>query len=142
MSRNPLIAKLHIAKKQLGLDDASYRAVLVAATGKSSSKDMREAELLDALAAFKRQGFVPVVRNCRAKSDKKDVRKPFVTKIYALWGELQRTGTLADPSLKALSSFVHRQTGMDRAEWLGPEDANKVTEGLKAWLKRVRKGVA
>jgi phage gp16-like protein len=133
VSRNPLIAKLHIAKKQLGLDDASYRAVLMAATGKASSRDMREHELVAVMEAFKKQGF-------RATTPAtKEGRKPYVTKIYALWGDLQRRGTLADPSMKALGSFIHRQTGMHRAEWLSPEDANKVTEGLKAWLARSRK---
>jgi phage gp16-like protein len=130
VSRNPLIAKLHIAKKQLGLDDASYRAVLMAATGKASSRDMREHELVAVMEAFKKQGF---------RAPHPPPRKAYVTKIYALWGDLQRRGTLADPSMKALGSFIHRQTGMHRAEWLSPEDANKVTEGLKAWLARSRK---
>lgn len=134
--RNPLIAKLHIAKKQLGLDDASYRAVLERATGKTSSKDLGERQLVAAVEAFKALGFKAAAPRPVAKEEP---RKPYVAKIYALWGDLERSGTLNDASLQALSSFIKRQTGMDRAEWLGPEDANKVTEGLKAWLQRIRK---
>jgi phage gp16-like protein len=135
MSFNPLIAKLHIAKKQLGLDDASYRALLVAATGKSSAKDMREGELVAAMEAFKKAGFKALPP--KTAEQKAAARKPYVAKIYALWGDLEKSGDLTDPSLKALQSFVKRQTGMDRVEWLGPEDATKVTEGLKAWLARL-----
>jgi phage gp16-like protein len=134
------LAKIHIGKKQLGLAEDDYRDLLERTTGKRSSALMSEGQRQSVLEEMKRLGFKaapPSGGHGRTKT-----RKPYVTKIYALWGELDRSGALTDPSLKALSSFIHRQTGQDRAEWLGPEEANKVTEGLKAWLARHRKGAA
>ena len=130
------LAKIHIGKKRLGLADDDYRDLLERATGKRSSADMSERERGAVLEEMRRLGFKP--KPAPGRRFKRKAPKPYVAKIYALWGELQRTGRLADGSPKALGAFVHRQTGLDRPEWLGPEEANKVTEGLKAWLKRIR----
>lgn len=37
-AKRTLIAKIHIAKKDLAMDDATYRDVLVRVTGKDSCK--------------------------------------------------------------------------------------------------------
>ena len=39
MSRNPALAKIHIAKKELAMADDTYRAMLQNIAGVSSSKD-------------------------------------------------------------------------------------------------------
>lgn len=135
------LAKIHVGKKQLGLADEDYRDLLERATGKRSSADMNERERGAVIEAMKKLGFKPELAAGKREA-KRRAPKAYVGKIYSLWGELQRLGVLADPSTKGLSAFVHRQTGLDRAEWLGPEEANKVTEGLKAWLARARAAVA
>lgn len=131
------LAKIHIGKKQLGLADEDYRDLLERATGKRSSADMNERERGAVIEQMKLLGFKPEAPTGRREA-KTRAPKSYVGKIYALWGELERLGALADPSPRGLSAFVHRQTGLDRAEWLGPEQANKVTEGLKAWAARAR----
>lgn len=40
--RSPLLAKIHIARKDLGLDEDTYRAVLIRITGKRSAKSQWE----------------------------------------------------------------------------------------------------
>ena len=51
------LAIIHIAKKQLGLDDEAYRAVLYGA-GVTSSKDIRtEAQFNTVMSAFQKLGF-------------------------------------------------------------------------------------
>ncbi len=40
MSRRDLLAQIHIAKKQVGLDDGTYRAVLERVAGRSSAADL------------------------------------------------------------------------------------------------------
>ncbi len=57
---------------------------------------------------------------------------------YVLWGELDRAGALHNGSRGALHSFVSRQTGVASPEWLTASQANQVTEGLKAMLRRHR----
>ena len=41
---NKQLAKIHVLKKQMGLDEETYRALLVEKGGKSSAKDMTTAE--------------------------------------------------------------------------------------------------
>jgi phage gp16-like protein len=125
--RRALIAKIQIAKKQLKLVDDSYRAMLVRVTGKSSSTECTDAQLVLVLEEFKRLGF---------SGPKKLSGKPYVRMIYAIWKDLKPY--LDAPNDAALAAFVKRQTGIDKPEWLDGKAANAVTEALKAWLARER----
>jgi hypothetical protein len=128
------LAKIHVARKQLALEEDSYRAILERTTGKSSAAAMSEAERGRVLAEFERLGF-------RAQPGRKG-RPPHVKKIYALWGELQSRGAVVSGprGAAALRAFVRRQTGASAPEFLPPDKAASVTEALKSWIDRVKKG--
>jgi phage gp16-like protein len=139
--RNKALAKIHVAKKQLAMEEDSYRALLRRITGKDSAKALEIVELDAVLAEFRRLGF------SGAPDGKRKLRAaahhPHVRKVFALWWSLKPY--LNDGSSAALRSFVARQTrcdltpdGVSSPDFLNPEQANKVTEGLKAWLKRER----
>ena len=53
------IAAIHVAKKQLGLDEDTYRAKLRLIVGKDSTKAMSEAERQKVLEALRKDGFKP-----------------------------------------------------------------------------------
>jgi phage gp16-like protein len=53
------LAQIHIAKKQLGLDDDTYRAMLWAVARVRSSKDLDHAGRMRVLDHLKRCGFKP-----------------------------------------------------------------------------------
>lgn len=133
------IAKIHIAKAQLGLDDEDYRALLARVTGKRSSRDLNAREVDMVLGEFKRLGWRPKTNSGFRKSD-----KAYVRLVYALWKEAGRVGAVRDSSKSALMSFVGRQIGggEDRAkvarspDFLTAAEANKVSEALKARIKR------
>ncbi len=127
-----LLAKIHIARKDLALEEDCYRALLIRVTGFRSAADCTDGQLDAVLAEFKRFGWAPKTRH-RPLS-----QKPHVRKIFALWGELRPT--LRNGSTKALCAFVERQTGVADPEWLSPDEANAVVEALKKWLHRVRPG--
>ena len=55
--RRAMLAKVHVAKKELGLDDTAYGDVLFRETGRASSADCSDAELVKLLDAFKRMGW-------------------------------------------------------------------------------------
>ena len=55
--RQKMISKIHIAKKQLDLDDDVYRDLLAQATGKRSCKDMMDNELAAVLNLLQQNGF-------------------------------------------------------------------------------------
>lgn len=133
--RNAMIAKLHIAKKELALDEADYRAVLVRATGKSSAAEMSVGEIERAIAAMTALGF-------KARAARKKADSPLARKIYALWGALADAGAIEDRSNRALSVWLVRQTKIARPEWLKPREANAAIEALKIWLDRATRETA
>lgn len=57
--RRAQLAKIHIARQQLNMDDESYRAMLQRVAGVKSSKDLGPRQMSAVLAAFQRLGFVP-----------------------------------------------------------------------------------
>lgn len=123
--RRALIAKIQIAKKQLAMVDDGYRALLVRATGKSSSTDCTDEQLVRVIGEFKRLGF---------ETPKRISGKPHVRKIFAIWKDLKPF--LEAPNVAALNAFTRNMVGIDNVEWLDGAQAGKVTEGLKAWLRR------
>ncbi len=128
-----LLAKVHIAKKDLGLIDENYRAILVRITGHESSAACSERQLEQVLAEFRRLGWQP--RPAKSKGGA-GFDKPHVRKIYALWAEAGRLGAVANATKEALRAFVERQTGKSAPEFCAPPDANKVCEALKAMIRR------
>lgn len=129
--RKRLIARIHVGRKELVLVEDSYRAILARITGQDSSAKLSVKQLRDVVAEFERLGL---------KSPRKPSGKPHVRKVFALWKAM--APHLRDPSREALRSFVSRQTGVADPEWLSPAQANKVTEALKAWAKRMEAGDA
>lgn len=129
--RRPLIAKLHMAKKDLGLSESEYRAMLEHATGKRSAAEMHFSELDRALVALKAAGW-------KEKKKAAPGGKAHVGMIHKLWGDLDAAGVLDDPSDRGLRAFVVRQTGVASPEFLDPKAATKVIEGLKRWLARAQ----
>ncbi|MDA8049031.1 MAG: regulatory protein GemA [Rhodospirillales bacterium] len=126
-ARQAMLAKVHIAAKRLALEEESYRALLKRVTGKESAGACDEGELERLIGEFRRLGFTDAPRR---RSE-----KPYVRMIHGLWGDLKPH--LRNPTAEGLRAFVRRQTGVAAPEFLGPEQANKVIEGLKAWLERV-----
>ncbi len=122
------IAAMHVAKKQLGLDEETYRAVLVRVTGKNSASAMSDPERNRVVEEFRRQGFKPV---------QKGLQGPFAKKLQALWIGAWNLGIVRDRRDAAMLAFVKRQTGIDHTRFLlDAEDAAKAIDALKAWMAR------
>lgn len=129
------IAAIHVAKKQLGLDDDTYRALLIRLTGKTSAGDMTETERNKVVSELRRQGFKPASSGTR-----KPLEGRFAKKLQALWIAGWNLGVVDNRDDAALLAFVKRQSGLDHVRFLhDAEDASKAIEALKAWLARVAK---
>lgn len=130
------IAAIHVAKKQLGLDDDTYRAKLANITGKSSVKDMTEAQRQKVLAVFRNEGFTPKGA-ARRPSGAPALTGKYAKKLQALWIAGYNLGIVRDRDDAALIAFIKRQTGIEHERWLRyADDARKVIEALKGWLQR------
>ena len=137
MSARAAVAKVQIARKELGLDEDTYRAVLARLTGKSSASDCTDAELGQVLDEFKAKSWTP--RKAAAPAGRQ-VRKPadssVARKARALWISLHQLGVVNDPSEPALEAFARRQLGVDRLAWAVPSHAHGLIEALKAMAAR------
>lgn len=131
--RNASLAKIHIARKDLGLDEDSYRAILLRVAGADSAAKLGAAGHAAVLAEFQRLGWKASPKEFNGKRS----GKPGVRLIFGLWTELGNLG-LVTPTRPALFAFVKRQTGVDNPDWLTPVDVNKVIEGLKAMRRRAK----
>lgn len=130
MSRS--IAAMHVAKKELGLDDETYRATLAQVTGKTSSSAMTEPERQKVLEHFRGRGF-----KGGSKGSRKRLEGAYAGKLQALWIAGYNLGLVRDRDDRALLAFVKRQTGLDHVRFLRhAQDATKAIEGLKGWLER------
>lgn len=129
MSRRGLIAMIHVARKDLGLDEDTYRATLKRVTGKTSSADLNETQLGRVIDDFKQRGWKPK-RKTRAS------HTPHVRKVWALWKEMCDRKLVRSPDRAALRAFVLKMTNVADPEWLTPAQTNQVIEALKAWKAR------
>lgn len=116
---------INIAKGQLGLDEDTYRALLMRVTGVASLRAMTERQRLDVLDEMKRQGF-----RIRQKAGRPlpAATKPYIRLIHALWASCHRAGAIEDGSRKALRAFCQR--------FVAPGDATIVTDpDLLTWAQ-------
>lgn len=128
------IAAMHVARKQLDLDEDVYRAKLIAITGKSSAKDMTEAERQKVLGEFRKVGFRPAPGRAAGR---RQLTGPYAKKLQALWIAAWNLGLVDDRDDKAMLAFVKRQTGLDDTRFLHhADDGRAAIEGLKGWLRR------
>lgn len=128
--RRRQLAQLHLAVKELGLDEETYRSWLQANLKVSSAKELGESGMRRALELLRGMGWSPHARPGEPKAG------PQARKIWALWHRLARTGRLEDPSNAGCRAFVQRMTGVSDPRFLDAASAAKVIEGLKAWTER------
>jgi phage gp16-like protein len=131
-----LIKLIHVAKRDLALDDETYRAMLERITGKDSSRDLEPWQLEKVVDHLRHRGFEVRAGNQGAPSCKL-ANDPQSRMIRALWLKLHKLGAVRNPSETALAKFVKRQTKRDRLEWLSTGQASDVIEALKDWVLRV-----
>ena len=124
MNRTTALAKIHIAKAQLGLDDETYRALLARTAGVHSAKDLKERQFGWVLEEFKRLGWQEkTTRQGRARPKPAQSRNGVMSKIEALLTEAQRPWAYADAM--ALHMFK-----VARVEWLDDSQLLRLMQAL------------
>lgn len=146
MTARAALIRVQIARRELRLDDGTYRAMLERLTGRTSSADCTEAQLDAVVAEMKAKGWKPASggrgrRPCGASRPDAPARKrlassPMARKARAMWISLYQLGVVRDPSERALERFGRRQLGVDRLEWADQDDAYRLIEALKAMAER------
>ncbi|HCZ9714524.1 TPA: regulatory protein GemA [Vibrio parahaemolyticus] len=131
-----LLKLVQIGKRELAMDDDTYRAMLVNITGQNSAKNLSQWQLSKVLDHLKSLGFKP-------KQKKPQPKALEVTKIKAIWITMHKQGFVRNGSDAAIDAYVRRMTtrsngrGIERAMWLKPYQAAEVLESLKKWHYRL-----
>jgi len=116
------LAKIHLAKKALGMDEEAYRALLRRVAGVESAGEATATGRARLLAEFQRLGWRPKRRRGVRPSE---TRQPQLRKIHALLGE--RPVAYAEGILKRM----YGEAAPARLEWAGPEQLRKVIAALE-----------
>lgn len=149
--RTRLIRLVQVGRRFLGLDEETYRELLVQQSGKRSAAELTLQELDKVLVAMKAAGFKPTVKHPVKGGKQKrlspnrggPVKTAEIGVIRAIWITMHRHGLLRDGSETALNHYVERQTvrlnkgvGVAEVAWLSEVLAYPVLESLKNWHKR------
>lgn len=123
--RKAMLAKIHIAKKELGLTEEEYRKLLKELTGKESCKYMNENELDLVLQAFYLLGWQP-----KQKLD-------FAGVNFDKKGMCMAIENLAEEVLgwgwkKRLKGYVKKKFGVDSIYWCNIYQLFKIFAFLRA----------
>ena len=140
IDRKKDLARIHMLKKQLGLEDDEYRALLQGLTGKATSKDMTDQQRWAVIREMgKLAGEAPdpepppkqrrehYPRPAVQNSDK----EPLMTKIEAILAELGLEWAYAHAMAK-------RMFGADLVQWLDAGSLHKLAAALVYHQRRQR----
>lgn len=128
MNRKSDLAKIHIAKKDLGIDDITYRSILYAIAKVNSAKDLTDAQASQVIAHFKRCGWKPTVKAGKKPSVGQG-KQALINKIEAQLAEAKRPWMYADAMAK-------RMFQVERVRFLTPEQLHKLVAALEYDARR------
>ena len=128
-TRNMQLSKIHIAKKDLGIDDDTYRVLLMRVTGAHSAKGLKPAQMAAVLSEFERMGWKPKKNPGRVAPKASPEREKLVKKIGAFLTTAGRSWAYADGMAK-------RMYKVERTEWLNPKQLQGVVAALEYDAKR------
>lgn len=135
--RSKLIAKIHIGKQKLNLNETDYRILLKCATGgeKESAGKMNIAELKEVLWMMKKLGFdfkanahAPTLSNKYFSVSSEDIKylsEKQVKYIKALWWQNAK-----NPSEESLKTFINKLTAKNSLSECGQKEANILITAL------------
>lgn len=121
--RRGLIASVHIAATEMGLDKTTYRALLVNVTGRDSAADCTVPQLKAVMAELRAKGWVPRPRKPKVAQE----LRPLHAKIAALCASLGRP-------LAYASAIIQRQT--KNSAQLGTADRAQLTACVAALVRQ------
>lgn len=132
-TRRANLAKIHIAKQQLCLEDDDYRAIVKRICGVESAADADIVSHVQLLKEFRRLGWKPKPPKAAPAPG---IKEPQLRRIRWLWLRLVEAGAVRSIELSALVGYVKRLTRVDRLEWLTAAQAHRVIGSLQQWAQR------
>jgi phage gp16-like protein len=151
-NRRTDLAKIHIARKDLALDEDVYRQIVrdVGGAASGSSADLGVLGRARVLQHFRQVGWKPKHKPMPKRRSPDGVALAShaqVQRIRDLWIAIADAGGVQMRDPQALRAWLRSQTRARhpyRAGWSAPEflplaEAQRVIEQLKSWLSRLTK---
>lgn len=121
--RRSQIAQIHIAKKDLGLDDDTYRALLMDAAGVDSAANLTAKGRRDVLARFEARGW----KNKKHRAPEVTAEKaPYIRKIGALLADMKLPWNYAH----GIARQMFEKHGVKRVQWCNAAQLHAVVVAL------------
>jgi len=125
---------LHVAKRQIGLDDETYRLALVKIAGVTTSKDLTQEGFTAMMGMFEYCGFRPLEASGKSYGKRKGFATPAqIELVRTLWMELHGTRALDED---ALNGWLLKFFKVSSLRFLTEQAAPKVITALKKWKSR------
>lgn len=133
IARKRQLTRIHVARQQLGLDEETYRSLLLRLTGVDSSARMTPVQRNAVITEMVRLGFKDH-RHTGAKrrwpGEPKDCdAKPMLRKVRALLADSKRPWSYAHAMAKHMF-------GSARVEWLPDNNLHKLIAALEVDARR------
>jgi len=120
MNRNKLLAKVHILKKQIGMDEETYRDALESLFGVRSARDLSDEQLVRLIGRLDPGRPYPG----RPKNMDHPERGAMLRKVEALLADAGRPWAYAH-------AIARRMWGVQRVEWLSGRKLQAVIAALE-----------
>lgn len=128
--RRKQLAQIHIAKSDLGLDDDTYRAILMDVAGVASAADLSAKGRRDVLTRFESRGWKNKPHRAPTVTAEK---APYVRKIGALLADMKLSWNYAH-------GIARQMYKKQRVQWCEPEQLRAIVAALvKEQAKRQTK---
>ena len=134
--RNTDLAKIHIAKKQIGMDDDAYRDMLQMVAGVDSAADLDARGRREVIAHLQKAGFKPAGGKGQKFPGKPDFKKlsgtgklAMIKKIEAYLAEAKRPWSYAHNTAKKMH-------GMQRIEWCNHRQLHNIIAAFEMDAQR------
>jgi hypothetical protein len=125
VKRKKLIQLVHIGKAQLGMDDDTYRALLIGVCGKDSAAAMTERQLAAVLKVMRKSGFAAPARRVQAIEQGRATQAQ-LEYIKGMWAACARNKSDA-----ALLAFVARIAHVKSLRFLTVRTAQAVILAIR-----------
>lgn len=144
--RKSLLAQIHIGKKELGLDDETYRDVVERTTGYRSAGGCDINQLYDILSVMNEKGAnIKPARRYKNKHNLANFKKYCGEQkpkneqegmIFKLWVDICKVNKAHNPSPAGLRGLCNRITGKIAPRFCNSVEQSKLIEALKNILGR------
>lgn len=141
--RDRAIKLIHVARRELGMDEDTYRTMLELVAGVKSAADLDGAGCQKVIDHMKTKGFKVKSKGTGKAAPGVNAADadPQYRKIQALWGELERRGVVRVNTEAAIQVYIKRISGCDGYRFCSSTQVAVIIETLKKWRDRVEQPI-